>query len=292
MINTFNTKKVNDQQGIIEERTMHPKDSFICNAWGEKLFDVINKNNVPNILILLLDYRIFNAIFLINISNYICILFSSIFKSKTIAFWSNVINLFINTLFFIWFTTVSIKMLNFIYIYKSIKKMVYIFLADYFLVLITIACIYFTVCSWQCMIIMPLLLICQLNYACNSIMNRIITKIPEENNYGLNAHNMIIRTVLLITLIYEIQILIFILLFMLFFVNMYKKSEGNLIVYINAGLFYIIYINAFFLLRLENEWKDIACVCFIICSFLIAMFTFSGLTTSKLKVYPLGECKF
>ncbi|EQB62117.1 hypothetical protein NAPIS_ORF00307 [Vairimorpha apis BRL 01] len=107
-----------------------------------------------------------------------------------------------------------------------------------------------------------------------------------ESTFELSFINMLVRTLLCVTLIYEYNIISFVLLSTWFYFSMHKKFETNKFTFINTGLFCIIFLNILLIFRLEFKWRIIACLCLIIWYFILIMTTYTGIIFKKQKVWP------
>ncbi|EQB60998.1 hypothetical protein NAPIS_ORF01429 [Vairimorpha apis BRL 01] len=142
------------------------------------------------------------------------------------------------------------------------------------------------------MIIMPFIFICQINYVCNSILNQAILVNTKENIFLLNLLNMVVRTLLSVTLIYGFDFLSFVLMFILFFLSMYKKFDSNKSTYYNTIFFYVIFINAFLIPILDGKWMALSCKCLVVCTYNLIKFTYSGIPLNGIKVSSAYSDRF
>ena len=160
---------------------------------------------------------------------------------------------------------------------KKNKKAVYIYTVDCLIIIITILIIYLKLYNWHCAIIMPFIFISQINFVCNSILNLVLVESNGKNTFELSFINMLVRMLLCVTLIYEYNIISFVLLSTWFYFSMHKKFETNKFTFINTGLFCIIFLNILLIFRLEFKWRIIACLCLIIWYLILIKSTYTGL---------------
>ncbi|EQB62122.1 hypothetical protein NAPIS_ORF00299 [Vairimorpha apis BRL 01] len=192
----LNLYRKDDNTIVIKNKPYNYKNSIAYKAWGDKISDLKKKANLSHTLISLFDYKILNSVLFIHFSNFLCILLATFIRSKKLIYWTNIVNIFLNIIYYLIIIIVAYKTVNLKFVDKKIKKAVYIYTVDCLCIIFSILIIYLKLYNWHCAIIMPFIFISQINFVCNSILNLVLVESNGESTFELSFINMLVRTLL------------------------------------------------------------------------------------------------